>query len=97
MKDSGHIIEQNAKSINSKRRYARFLYEISLEDEEVKKAGMWADVPLQDANYTKKIHWCNYVCFGGDAVYFYSRVPGSKGCPEEKRLKGFDTKVKHHE
>ncbi|KAL7551815.1 hypothetical protein ACHAWF_015005 [Thalassiosira exigua] len=68
------------------KRYSRFLYEISLEDSQLTKLGLFRDVPLQDANYTKKVSWCNYVCFGGRKVYFYSRVPGSKGCPEEKRL-----------
>ena len=58
-------------------------------NEEVKKQALWRDVPLLDANYTKKVQWCNYVCFSGDKVFFYSRVQGSKGCPEEKRIKEF--------
>lgn len=87
MKEHGYVSanERVSKEIPAKRRYARFLYEISLEDEELKGRGLFGDVPLQDANYKKKIHWCNYVCFGGPQVYFYSRVPGSKGCPLEKR------------
>lgn len=87
-RDAGYYSdhETDSNSIPAKARYARFLYEISLEDEELKKQGIFKNVPLQDAKYQKKVHWCNYVCFGGHKVYFYSRVPGSKGCPEERRL-----------
>eukprot|EP00579_Thalassiosira_antarctica_P005020 CAMPEP_0201879438 /NCGR_PEP_ID=MMETSP0902-20130614/10310_1 /ASSEMBLY_ACC=CAM_ASM_000551 /TAXON_ID=420261 /ORGANISM="Thalassiosira antarctica, Strain CCMP982" /LENGTH=443 /DNA_ID=CAMNT_0048407247 /DNA_START=17 /DNA_END=1344 /DNA_ORIENTATION=- len=74
---SGNEEEKPYGEVPAKRRYARFLYEISLEDEEVKRLGLWADVPLQDAEYQRKVKWCNYVCFGGQQVYFYSRVPGS--------------------
>ncbi|KAL7534753.1 hypothetical protein ACHAXR_006059 [Thalassiosira sp. AJA248-18] len=86
MKKRGYLSEQKPESnnISAKSRYARFLYEVSLEDKDILGLGIWANVPLQDASYKKKIHWCNYVCFGGNRVYFYSRVPGSKGCPLEK-------------
>ena len=88
MKDHGYSSEHKTKSDNipAKTRYARYLYEVSLEDEDIEKTGIFSNVPLQDAEYQKKVKWCNFICFGGHRVYFYSRVPGSKGCPLEKRL-----------
>ena len=78
---------QALADLPARRRYSRFLYEIDLQDEELARTGLgryFADVPRQDATYERKVHWCNYVCFGGEAeAYFYSRVPGSKGCPLE--------------
>jgi len=71
-------------NVEPSKRYSRFLYEISLEDKLVKQSGIFNDIPLQDANYAKKVRWCNFVCFEGSQVYFYSRVKGSKGCPLEK-------------
>lgn len=86
MKNHGYVLEESEnKEIPAKRRYARYLYEISLEDKKLKTLGFFQDVPLQDAEYKRKVHCCNYVCFGGNTVYFYSRVPGSKGCPLEKK------------
>jgi hypothetical protein len=78
-------MDQISAAVPAKTRYSRFMYEISLEHEEVKKAGLWSDIPLLDANYTKKRQWCNFVCFSGDKVFFYSRVQGSKGCPKEDK------------
>mmetsp|Transcript_19602 Transcript_19602/g.46006 ORF Transcript_19602/g.46006 Transcript_19602/m.46006 type:complete len:441 (+) Transcript_19602:161-1483(+) len=63
------------------RRHSRFLFESLLGDD---TKGLFADVPLQDSG-EKKIHWCNFVCFGGQKVYFYSRVRGSKGCPFKQK------------
>jgi hypothetical protein len=77
--------ESKEKKMPAKGRYARFLYEISLQNKPLKELGYFQDVPLQDAEYKKKNRWCNFVCFGGSTVYFYSRVPGSKGCPLEKK------------
>lgn len=91
MKEHGYVSKTKQTSVHvpAKTRYARFMYEISLENEELKKQALWTHVhvPLLDANYTKKVQWCNFVCFSGDKVFFYSRVQGSKGCPEEKRIK----------
>lgn len=86
MKEHGYASrpERVSADVPAKRRYARFLYEVQLEDEPLRKSGLFRDVPLQDAEYKKKVQWCNYVCFGGRRVYFYSRVRGSKGCPLEK-------------
>ena len=80
--DHNYSSENVSEDIPAKRRYARFLYEISIENDEVKKLQLFQDVPLQD--FKKKNHWCNYICFGADQSYFYSRVVGSKGCPVEK-------------
>ncbi|KAL7471544.1 hypothetical protein ACHAXS_011850 [Conticribra weissflogii] len=73
-----------ANDVDPSKKYSRFLYEISLEDKLVKQSGIFKNVPLQDANYVKKVRWCNFVCFEGAQVYFYSRIKGSKGCPLEK-------------
>ena len=88
---------ETTESIASKWKYARVLYEISLENELVTSRGIWADIPHQDATYKKKVRWCNFVCFAASVskddnksiepkpvVHFFSRVPGSKGCPLEK-------------
>jgi len=86
MKDHGYVSENgNVEGIEAKRRYSRFLYEISLQWKELEELGLFRDIPLQDAEYKKKVQWCNFVCVDGDRVYFYSRVPGSKGCPLEKK------------
>ncbi|KAL9181142.1 hypothetical protein ACHAXT_009947 [Thalassiosira profunda] len=71
----------------AKLRHSRYLYEASLESDSMREVRAFKEIPLQDAAYEKKVHWCNFVCFAGHRVYFYSRVPGSKGCPEEKRMK----------
>eukprot|EP00571_Detonula_confervacea_P010426 CAMPEP_0172304026 /NCGR_PEP_ID=MMETSP1058-20130122/5488_1 /TAXON_ID=83371 /ORGANISM="Detonula confervacea, Strain CCMP 353" /LENGTH=433 /DNA_ID=CAMNT_0013015085 /DNA_START=186 /DNA_END=1487 /DNA_ORIENTATION=+ len=88
MEDHGYSSEQKKtyEVLPANRRYARFLYEISLEDEGLQELGFFQHVPLQDAEYSRKIRWCNYVCFGGNNVYFYSRVPGSRVCPLEKKF-----------
>jgi len=91
MKDRGYSIEHERKKssrgdIVAKRRYSRFLYEISLDDDEVTRLKLWADVPRQDAEYQRKVKWCNYVCFAGRQVYFYLRVPGTIQCPLEKKF-----------
>jgi hypothetical protein len=75
-----HDQTSNVNGVTAKWRYARFLFEISLEKKELKSMGLFADVPLQDEKSKKKSQWCNYVCFESSHVYFYSRVPGSKGC-----------------
>jgi hypothetical protein len=86
MKDHGYVSENgNVEGIEAKRRYSRFLYEISLQWKELEELGLFRDIPLQDAEYKKKVQWCNFVCVDGDRVYFYSRVPGSRGCPLEKK------------
>ena len=54
---------ETTASVSSKWKYARVLYEISLESELITSRGIWADIPLQDANYKKKVRWCNFVCF----------------------------------
>ena len=88
MKEHGYSskAKKSYEHFTSNRRYARFLYEISLEDEGVTNLGVWKDVPLGDADYTRKRRYCNDVCFGGDKVYFYSRAPGSRVCPVEAIL-----------
>lgn len=87
MRDGGYSSEHPTPNKNPARiRYARFLYEASLEDEEISKHGPFSDIPRQDADYPKKIKWCNFICFEGHRAYFYSRVPGSKGCPLKKHL-----------
>mmetsp|Transcript_24558 Transcript_24558/g.53140 ORF Transcript_24558/g.53140 Transcript_24558/m.53140 type:complete len:454 (-) Transcript_24558:74-1435(-) len=87
MRDGGHSSEHPIPNKNpASIRYARFLYEASLEDEEITKNGPFSDIPRQDADYPKKIKWCNFFCFEGHRAYFYSRVPGSKGCPLKKHL-----------
>ena len=73
--DSGHKTEPN--NIPARKRYSRFLYEVSLDDFDIKKIGLFSD-------YQRKVNWCNYVCFDGHQVYFYSSVLGSKGCTVEK-------------
>ena len=81
MNDNGYISDRRGQHVSTeipaRQRYARFLYEVSLQDEYIQKFDLLKDVPLQN----EKVKWCNFVCFGGDRVYFYSRVPGSKGCP----------------
>ena len=86
MKDHGYVSKNdNVEGIGAKRRYSRFLYEISLQWNELEELGLFRDIPLQDAEYKKKVQWCNYICIDGDRVYFYSRVPGSRGCPLETK------------
>eukprot|EP00956_Cyclotella_meneghiniana_P015400 scaffold23547_cov59-Cyclotella_meneghiniana.AAC.2 len=81
-------IQQQQQSImNNKRKnnFARFLYEISLTSENVTQSKVFQNVPLQ-SNKKGKFgdgDWCNFVCFGGRKVYFYSRVIGSRGCPKK--------------
>ncbi len=87
MNDHKYVSENdNVQGIGAKRRYSRFLYEISLEWKELEELGLFRETPLQDEEYMKKVQWCNFVCVDGDQVYFYSRVPGSRGCPLEKKL-----------
>mmetsp|Transcript_11149 Transcript_11149/g.20172 ORF Transcript_11149/g.20172 Transcript_11149/m.20172 type:complete len:535 (-) Transcript_11149:235-1839(-) len=89
MKDHGYTSAHESKKshgdIVAKRRYARYLYEISLDDEEVTRLGLWADVPRQGSGFVRKRSICNNVCFAGRQVYFYSRVPDSRPgpCPIE--------------
>eukprot|EP00956_Cyclotella_meneghiniana_P042559 scaffold248544_cov65-Cyclotella_meneghiniana.AAC.3 len=81
-------IQQQQQSImNNKRKnnFSRFLYEISLTSENVTQSHVFQNVPLQ-SNKKGKFgdgDWCNFVCFGGRKVYFYSRVIGSRGCPKK--------------
>mmetsp|Transcript_29220 Transcript_29220/g.61658 ORF Transcript_29220/g.61658 Transcript_29220/m.61658 type:complete len:476 (+) Transcript_29220:133-1560(+) len=89
MKERGYNTSKASESekprnVPAKTRYARYLYEISLEEKYIEEKGLFSNVPLQDAEYQKKNQWCNYICFAGPEVYFYSRVRGSKGCPLEK-------------
>ena len=78
MKDHGYSSENKHNKSNgevpAKRRYAQFLYDISLEDDEVNRLGLWVDIPRQDADYQKKVNVCNRVCFTGPKVYLYSRA-----------------------
>ena len=81
---SGYVRKRGPRFQSDKlasRRYSRYLFESLLGDD---TKGLFADVPLQDSGETK-IHWCNFVCFGGRKVYFYSRVRGSKGCPLNRK------------
>lgn len=82
---SAHESKKSHGDIFAKRRYARYLYEISLDDEEVTRLGLWADVPRQGAGFVRRRSFCNNVCFAGRQVYFYSRVPDSRPgpCPIE--------------
>ena len=83
-RESGYVRERSPRFQSDKlasRRYSRYLFETLLGDD---TKGLFADVPLQDSGETK-IHWCNFVCFGGQRVYFYSRVRGSKGCPSKQK------------
>ena len=77
-------LHAKSKNVGANKKYSRFLYEISLQDELILKSGVFKEFPLQDADYKQKVKWCNFVCFEGSEVYFYSRVKGSKGCPVEK-------------
>mmetsp|Transcript_1365 Transcript_1365/g.2543 ORF Transcript_1365/g.2543 Transcript_1365/m.2543 type:complete len:593 (-) Transcript_1365:450-2228(-) len=90
MEDRGYsgsqLHNQPLGEIPSKRRYSRFLYEISLAHKEVERLGLWKDIPRQDAEYQTKREFCNHVCFGGQRVYFYTWTPGSKACPREKKF-----------
>lgn len=83
MKESGYSSEQKKshEEIPAKKRYSRFLYEVSLEDEGLKAMDLFQDVPLQDAKYEKKYEYCNRACVGGSNVFFYSSIPGSRACP----------------
>ena len=46
----------------------------------IQKFDLFRDIPL----HNEKVKWCcNFVCFGGIRVHFYSRVPKSKGCRKE--------------
>jgi len=82
MKEGGYLSEQKKhEEIPAKKRYTRFLYEVSLEDEELKAMGLFQDVPLQDAKYERKYENCNRACVGGSNVFFYSGIPGSQACP----------------
>lgn len=84
---SSAVIEQLQSTIDSKRKknFSRFLYEISLTSENVTRNNVFRNVPLQSYKKGKfgDGDWCNFVCFGGTKVYFYSRVIGSRGCPKK--------------
>lgn len=87
MRDTGYsgMGETVRSSITPpKRRHSRFLYEISLDDKEVMRSGVFRDVPRQVAEPQS---WCNHVSFGGPKAFFYSSVPGSELCPmQENRV-----------
>jgi len=74
------------KSIAKKKmNYSRFLYEVSLTSRDVTERKLFQNVSLQvkkKRNFGDK-DWCNFACFSGEKVYFYSRVIGSRGCPKE--------------
>jgi len=75
--------KQEPSSIPAKKRYSRFLYEVALDDKVIKKMGLFADYPLMESNNQREASRCNNICFEGHQVFFYSTVPGSKGCPVE--------------
>ena len=81
LSENGYISDPRGQRVSTeipaRQRYARFLYEVSLQDEYIQKFDLFKDTPMQN----EKVKWCNFVCFGGDKVFFFSRVPGSKGCP----------------
>jgi hypothetical protein len=78
---------QSGKGLN---RYSRFLHVISLTLKNVTERGLFQDVPVQVKKKKKNGDgdWCNLICFGGEIVYFYSRVVGSRGCPKSKAGEG---------
>lgn len=89
LRESGQsVLKDRSSSGGGKKKmnYSRFLYEISLTSEKVADQELFKDVPLQ-VNQKSRFgdrDWCNHACFGGNKVYFYSRVVGSRGCPTKK-------------
>jgi hypothetical protein len=85
-KDIGYpSIVEGSSSKKKKMNYSRFLYEVSLTSKNVTDRELFQDVPLQ-VNKKRGFgerDWCNFICFGGHKVYFYSRVIGSRGCPNK--------------
>jgi hypothetical protein len=84
-KDIGYPSIVEGSSSKKKMNYSRFLYEVSLTSKNVTDKELFQDVPLQ-VNKKRGFgerDWCNFVCFGGHKVYFYSRVIGSRGCPNK--------------
>ena len=75
-------LPENHNGAKSKMNYSRFLYEVSLTSKHVTDRGLFQDVALQSKKKGKfgDGDWCNFACFCGNKVYFYSRVVGSRGC-----------------
>ena len=80
--DGRHSLNKNHSGVKSKMNYSRFLYEVSLTSNHVIERGLFQDVALQSKKKGKfgDGDWCNFACFCGNKVYFYSRVVGSRGC-----------------
>ncbi|KAL7517505.1 hypothetical protein ACHAWX_002423 [Stephanocyclus meneghinianus] len=77
-------VNYSSSGRKKKMNYSRFLYEVSLTSKHITERDLFQDVPLQSHKKSKygDGDWCNFICFGGRKVYFYSRVVGSRGCPK---------------
>jgi len=86
MKKRGYPREEKKSfvALPANRRYSRFLYSISLLDDEVKQLNFFGELPIRGVGgtgrYAKRLAWCNYICFSGKDAFFYSRTLASKVC-----------------
>eukprot|EP00581_Thalassiosira_minuscula_P016978 CAMPEP_0183714990 /NCGR_PEP_ID=MMETSP0737-20130205/9373_1 /TAXON_ID=385413 /ORGANISM="Thalassiosira miniscula, Strain CCMP1093" /LENGTH=483 /DNA_ID=CAMNT_0025944035 /DNA_START=124 /DNA_END=1575 /DNA_ORIENTATION=- len=81
--DHGYTIGNGIKPsrLPAKIKYARYIYDVSLEDEDIKKLGLFLGYNLGEDTWCEG---CNHICFEGHQVFFYSKVPGLKGNPLDK-------------